>query len=225
MVRFQSAILSMIILCCYSSSTAQDSPFYVFSFGSYTTSSKIFHHSSDPDPTLRNEFVPINNIPGGGIEILRSFQTFRLHIGLGIEYVTQNNTTTELNSQPVMVNVKNGYYAIPVELTGYFFLPLDLESIRFFMGGGGGLYFGGRSYSVDGISTEIIRQSPGAGVHVVSGADITLHPAIFLRSSIKFRDINFHSVNRFTDNSPTEELNSRINIDGMTVTVGLLIQL
>ena len=225
MVQFRSAILIIWILCCRQISAAQDSPFSIFPFGSYTTSSKLFHHSSDPDPALRNAFIPIDNIFHGGIEVIRSFQSIQLQLGISIEYISRMNETTEMNNQSIPVSVKNGYYAIPIECTGYFYLPFDLERVRFFIGGGGGVYLGGRVYAYHGVYSTAGQLIPGAGVHVLSGADVILRYGIVLRSSVKFRDINFHSIDRWTGNFTTEELHSRINIDGMTVTVGLLFQL
>lgn len=225
MVQFRSAILTIWILCCITISAAQDSPFSIFPFGSYTTSSKLFHHSSDPDPTLRNTFIPVDNIFSGGIEVIKSFPAIQFHLGLSAEYISRLTTTTELNNQSIPVSIRNGYYAIPIELTGYFFLPLDLDRVRIFIGGGGGIYFGGRVYSYNGISSIIVQQRPGAGVHVVSGVDVALRHGIVFRSSVKFRDINFQSVNRWAENLATNVLHSRVNIDGMVVTLGLLFQL
>ena len=57
---------------------------------------------------------------------------------------------------------------------------------------------------------------------------------ISLRSVIKFRDVQFESVNRFTKFTTTyngssialtqEPLSSRINIDGMVATLGIVIR-
>ena len=215
----------MFILCCCAQTSAQDFPYSFLTFGSYTTSSKLFHHTTDTDPTVRAEFLPIDNIVGGGVEIIRSFQSLQLQIGVNIEFMKRMKMTSEWNGQSSKVNVKNGYYVIPIELTGYFFLPFDLQRIRLFMGGGGGIYLGGRSYSYDNISSKIVRQAPGAGIHVLCGADIRLSSRMFLRSSVKFRDINFQSVNRWIDGTMNEELHSRVNVDGMTVTLGILFQL
>jgi opacity protein-like surface antigen len=130
-----------------------------------------------------------------------------------------------------LIPVRDGYYTIPIECSGYFPIPIGTPELQVYMGAGLGMYFGSRFYEYGGASTEIVQRKIGYGIHILSGVEIAVSPALSLRTEIKFRDIQFETVNRFTSFSslfngnpiPLDQdaLSSRISIDGMTLNLGI----
>ena len=200
--------------------------------GSFTTSSKLFHHPNDPDELIRSQFLPIHDLVGVGIDIRRSIESMRIQVGLSVEYISKKESfSLPISGADQPVPVKDGFTAVPIELSGYFIIPVGNETIQLFMGGGGGMYIGARQYQYADVSAPAIDRKVGYGIHVLSGLQYALKPTLSLRSELKFRDIQFESVNKFTastaayrgriialDQSPFP---SRISIDDMTLTLSL----
>lgn len=211
---------------------AQDRPYSAAVFGTFISSSKLFHHPDDPDEIIRSQFLPLDDIFSLGIDLRRNVENIRVQVGISAEYIS----TTELVSVPLSpsgsVPVQDGFTAIPLELSGYFRIPFGEDKIAFYMGGGGGIYFGSRKYTFGGVEAVPVRRNTGYGIHVLSGLEYSLKAAVSLRTEIKFRDVQFETTNRFTSLSTTylgrtivldqTPLNSRINIDGMTLTLGVV---
>ncbi len=209
---------------------AQERPTSLSLFGSYTTSSKVFYRTADPDEFLRSQFFPLDDILSAGIDVRRTLPSGNLQLGLSVEIISRS-TSSSVPYGSLSVPVLDGVTAVPVEATGYFFIPVGTDEIRIFMGGGVGAYFGQRRYEYGGTSAETTDRSLGFGIHVLSGMEWYTSPAISLRGELKFRDVQFETVNRFQQTSttvkgtiiplPAETMHSRVNIDGMHLAVGL----
>lgn len=211
-------------------SLAQDNPYRISISGSITTSSKVFYRYDDPDEFLRGRFFPIDNIFSFGADLRRSFEPIGLEVGVAIEYISKSERFgVPENGQTVPVF--DGFVAIPIELSGYFFIPIGSEKLKFYMGGGGGIYPGERRYSYAGVQAPAVGRSVGIGIHILSGAEYTLSHSFSLRSELKFRDVQFETVNKFSQYSavtssgviglPQDPLLSRVNIDGMNLSLGI----
>jgi hypothetical protein len=181
---------------------------------SYTTSSKIFLNSNSPDLFLRGKNLSVENIYGGGFEVRRKITDSQIQIGLSADYVSKLVNFTRTNT-------KDGFWSIPVELTGYFYIPVLDGGVKIFIGGGGGYYIGERTYSISQSNAQIVSRSPGVGIHILGGVDYYFYKGFGVRSQLKFRDVQFKTISRFPGTS-TDDLNSQINIDGMTVEMGLV---
>ncbi len=211
--------------------SAQDYPNQLALYGTFTTSSKLFGHPNDPDETLRSEFLPLNDIFSAGIDYRRSIQSIHLELGIGVEVLSKSARLSGGDSATV-VPAEDGFTAIPIELSGYFQIPIGTERLHFYMGGGIGVYFGTRHYSEAGIDALTVERNSGFGIHILSGIDVSLSQRLSIRSEVKFRDIQFQTVNRFTESAVTyngtnvaldqQPLESRIAIDGMTLNAGLV---
>lgn len=209
---------------------AQEHRYSVWAFGSLTTSSKVFYNSDDPDQFLRGRFFSIDNVISGGIDIRRNLEPLGLQIGLGIEYLSTSERF-DVPDGAQTIPVSDGFTALPVELSGYFTIPIGSEKLLFYMGGGGGVYIGSRQYTYAEVRAETIRRSLGVGIHIVSGAEYRFSGSVAIRSEIKFRDVQFETTNRFPKSTavignrvvilPQESLSSRINIDGMNLALGI----
>lgn len=209
----------------------QVSSYSISGIGTFTTSSKLFRNANATDELLQSSFLPLNSIFSIGIDLRRSIEPIPLQIGISIEYFSASETYT-LTSLTTSDNVPvlDGFYAIPVEISGYFPIPIGTSSIQVYMGGGGGIYFGNRRYEYGGTPAAVVGRNVGFGIHILSGVDIALSRMFSLRTEIKFRDIQLKTTNRFTSFStlvnghliPLDQdpLVSRINIDGMTLNFG-----
>jgi hypothetical protein len=227
-MRTRSALLLLLIILCGSAEvSAQDNLYCVSIFGSLTTSSKLFPHPQDSDELRRGQFLPLDNIFSGGIDIRRSFPEIRIQAGFSIEYLTRS-----YESSVGTISTRDGYTAIPIELTGYFHIPVGTPTLLFYMGGGIGLYIGSRNYEYAGVSAPTINRTAGAGIHVLSGLEYDFFSRLALRSEVKFRDIQFETTNQFrTDTAffgnqvlPIDQtpFTSRVHIDGIMLAFGIV---
>ena len=222
------AFLLALIFCA--SAEAQEQTYAISAFGTFTTSSKLFYHPNDPDDLRRGQYLPLDNAFSGGIEVRRELPSLRIRVGLSIEIISKKETIN-LPSASTFIPVNDGFVAVPVELSGYFMIPVGSDHTYMYMGGGIGAYFGNRIYEFPGARAETVGRSPGFGIHVLTGFEYDAEERISLRTEIKFRDVQFESVNQFIQPSITyrgsviplnqEPQTSRINIDGMVVSFGL----
>ena len=200
-------------------------------FGSYTLSSKLYPRYGESDPERRNQFFTISDIFGIGADIRREFHDLGLQVGISIEYIeTQRNFKYESISPPILTS--DGYRVIPIEITGYFFIPISLRNWKFSLGTGFGLYWGNREYSVASVEPKHIKREIGAGIHVVSGIEYLFSEKFGLRAEVKFREIQFLSTERFGEKEfvynenllaiTQGNIKSRILIDGMIFSAGIV---
>ncbi|HZY10084.1 MAG TPA: hypothetical protein VFF29_02925 [Bacteroidota bacterium] len=204
-------------------------------FGSFTTSSKLFYHPHDSDEYLRSQFFLLNNIISVGVDFRRTLEYTGIQLGLSIEYIKKTEHFSHPISASKIIPIKEGYTVVPIEASGYFFIPFGYEKWKIYMGGGGGVYIGSREYEYANVEAPTVHRKLGFGIHVVSGIQFNLSSLFTLRSELKFRDIHFETTNQFTQpttgyNGSTIYLNqlpfdSRININGMTLTMGILFPL
>lgn len=231
-LRFPVGAL-MLTLGCFQTSTAQESNYSIFLSGNLTITSRLFFNIEAVDPVVRNQSLSIDNIFGVGLELRRAFPGTGLQIGISAEYLgkTQVSTTRQLG---VPIPIEDGFWAVPVEFNGYFVVPFSGPTFQLYIGGGGGVYFGERRYSIAGERSAILDKKPGVGIHVITGVQFALTDWLAVRSDLKFRDINFETVHRFEkasveyngrvvslDQTPTR---SRMNVDGMMLDAGIVLR-
>ena len=229
-MRRLSATIIVFVLCGISTVAAQDYKYSLSVFGSYTTSSKIFQHPNDIDEIMRNHFLPINNIFGGGLDIRRNFPDVRVQFGLSIEYQTHSRQYSRQGTHSAQIPVREGYSAYPLELSAYFNIPVGLDKTLFYIGGGGGIYFGTRRYEEAGIISKVVEIKPSVGIDILCGVEYQINSRFSVRGEWKFRDVHFKVTNRFIQDAVfyngyfealnQEPMHSRINIDGMTFNIG-----
>lgn len=231
-VRFQRFTLSVLFLLCAPSELFPQTDLYSLTArGSFTTSSKLFYNIESPSEFLRNQYFALDDVFGVGFDVRRSFAQSRLQVGLSVEYLSARETFSAAVPSGTVPAV-NGYWAVPIEVSGYFLIPFSTADLRFYIGGGIGVYLGERRYSIADESAAIVSTKPGAGIHVATGVEYSLREWLSLRSEVKFRDLQFESTHRFDksyvvyngmvvalDQTPTR---SRVNIDGMMLDVGIV---
>lgn len=231
-MRYLSAIVSFCIILSIGDVSSQEHENSVSLFGSFTTSSKLFHHPNDADEFYRSQYLPLDDIFGFGIDYRRNFSSWRLQAGLTIEFLFKTEQYFLPSTDKKQIRASDGFITIPIELSIYFIIPVGGPTIRPFIGGGVGLYWGQRLYEYANVRARTINQEIGGGIHVVSGAEYTLTSLISLRAEIKFRDVQFKATNKFSQEAavyngsiitiPQEPFASRVHIDGMMFTLGTI---
>lgn len=218
-------------------SIAGDYPFSVEMRGSYTTTSKVFFNPDAPSAFERNRFFAVDDVFGLGLDVRRDI-AYNLRFGISVEHISASSALIQYvrdrNGQVFQLHLDDGYRLIPVEFSIYFLIPFSSERVKVYMGGGMGLYFGGRKVEAAGITTETLEMSTGFGIHVMSGVDYILTPILALRGELKFRDPQVESTSRFPDGPVEYEgrtilfdqrpFRSRINLDGITFNVGAVLR-
>ncbi len=207
---------------------AGDGPFTVLLKGNLTTSSLIYVTPDASDPVARGTTFDLTGSFGYGIEVRYRIPETSLALGLSTDYIRTKGSGS-LNG--TTIPVQDGYTAIPVELTGYFIIPLSGEYFGVHMGGGAGMYFGRRTYSLAGVEAAIVQNTPGFAIHVLGGISYRFWDSFRGILEMKFRDLQFQSVNAFNTrviryqdtviNVSTQPFNSRVETDGVIFQLGI----
>ena len=222
------ALLLLPVLFAPCALRAGEGPFSVVFKGNLTTSSLIYVTPDAPDPVEQGNTFSLSGAFGYGAEVRYRLPESNIAFGLGADYLSSSGTST-LNG--TLIPTKDGYTAFTVELTGYFILPLSGQRFGVYMGGGGGMYFGRREYSLAGVEAASIDNTPGFAIHVVGGISYMFLDGLQGSFEMKFRDLQFTSVNafrspaiRFEDtiiNVGTTPFRSRVETDGIVFNLGL----
>lgn len=202
--------------------------------GLLTTSSKIYPNPNSTSFDLRIATTPFTSVTGLGGEIrLQRFAT-SYFLYLSVEYISQVRSDQRIVGSvfpPRRIPVDEGYRMIPMELGGHVYVPIGSQSWKLSMGGGIGAYHTERVYVVGGESAQPVGNRFGYGIHVSVNAEYLIGPKISLVAGFKFRDPEVDVRNKFdrvsaTYNNttvplPQGEFPARINVDGMTLSLGL----
>jgi hypothetical protein len=193
----------------------QERPFAVILKGNVTTGSQVTPNAAVADPLLLAQpdggKFTLDSYFGYGIELRYRLPESHVAIGISSDYI---KTSVDRPFVPVNGNAipaHDAFTMIPVELTGYFIIPASTRVFGIFMGGGGGVYFGRHTFSVGNTTANNISLKPGFGIHVLGGVSFRFNDWFSLMAEMKFRDLQFESVNAFSG--------KRINYKGMLVTV------
>jgi hypothetical protein len=153
-----------------------------------------------------------------------------LSVGISSDRIVSSETQDVRLGGGRTVPEDDGYVLIPVELTGYFRIPVTDGAFGVFMGGGAGLYFGQRRYALAGAAAGSTGSTPGFGIHVLAGVHYRFTEAFDLTAEMKFRDAQFETTNAFTTPSvrygatqvtlPGKPFDASIHTDGMVIQFG-----
>lgn len=229
------ALWFFVIACSGAAETirAEDRNFSLSLKGNLTTASQLFPNPQSPDAEERARFLPIKDIWGFGIELRYRFPETDLAIALSSDYLRATRTSSIRLSGGGQIPVEDGYRVIPVEITGYFLIPLSSDPFGVYMGGGAGAYFGRRIYRIGDVEALSVKHGVGFGIHVLSGVSYRFASMLHAVAEMKFRDLQFSSVNQFS--SPTVQygsivvpvgtapFESRVHTDGIIFQLGLVL--
>ncbi len=229
-----SGVLLVVCACVLAQGTrAEDKLFSVAFKGSLTTNSQLFPNPNSPDELQRAQFFSLKDIWGIGIEVRYRFPETDLALAISADYLRTTQGSSIRLSGNRRIPVEDGYRVVPVELTGYFLIPISGESFGVYMGGGGGAYFGRRIYRIGDVEAPSVDQGVGFGIHVLSGVSYRFTGMISVVAEMKFRDLQFNSVNQFSAPTiqygptvvpvSTEPFESRVHTDGIVFQVGIVL--
>ncbi len=223
------------LLCCLfllmGRLNAGEKPFAVIVKGNLTTSSLLYPNNNAADEILRTTSYPVGSFFGTSIELRYRFPESNAAVGVSADYLRAKSDRS-ITAGSLTVPVEDGYRVIPVEVTGYFIIPFSGPTFGVFMGGGAGLYFGRREYTVAGVAPASVSVSPGFGIHVLGGVSYRLNDLLSLTAEMKFRDLQFEETTQFTKriryqgtllNIGTSPETLRVQTDGMIFQLGVAI--
>lgn len=209
---------------------AGDGAFSVLLKGNLTTGSRLFLNPTAADPVSRSESRLFEDFFGLGAEAKYQFPGSNISIALSTDYI-RSNQSTPITASRRTVPGEDGFVVIPVELTGYFRIPVTDGAFGVFMGGGVGAYFGKRILSIAGIDAPSGEGKPGYGIHVLGGVSYRFSSLLSVVAEMKFRDAQFEAENTFPvsripyrDVVVTVSQNpiaSSIHTDGMILQIGV----
>jgi outer membrane protein W len=227
--RHLPGVMAFLIVFASSSRAGEEGGLksWLFTFhGTLTTGSQLFPNPNAADDFLRSDFVPIDNAIGYGGEVRYLIPDTYVAVGLGVEYLRKTTQTRFLTTATRGVSAEDGFQVIPVELTGYFIIPVSGPTFSLYMGGGAGGYFGKRIYSVNGVSAATVKEGRGFGIHVLAGLSFTFKDVFVLSLDMKFRDLQFETDNQFPNRSgssvplPPAAFPSQVHTDGVVFLIG-----
>lgn len=200
----------------------------------YTTTSKLYLQPNSSDAVLRSDYENLDGIYNLSFEFrYKIFES--MIIGLGSEFINKSYTNKNFIIQGDRVEIKEGYNLVPVELTIYYLLPFSTERFKFFMGGGGGLYFGKHIREFGNINFNSAELTTGYGINVSVGMDYLVNEFISVRGQMRFRDPELIMKSKYSGSSsiyngksyllPDNTFTTKVNIDGVTFTIGLTFSL
>ncbi len=212
-----------------------DKTFGITLFGSYTTSAKLFLYPYSSDDILRNTSFPIEDIFNGGIDFRYRFSK-QMIAGLSIENMqgvaVGGNITVLSASGTMTIEVEDGFSVVPVELNLYYLLPFSTESFKFLMGGGAGIYFGNHIRSFSDISVTNTYRKFAYGIQVSIEMDYLISDFFAVKAAMKFRDPQFTLESKYNKRQadyngiiitiPNDKFDSKVNVDGVTFSLGFV---
>lgn len=228
-------ICSLLLLICVCScpfvvGTAQERAFSVVIKGNLSTAGHVFLNPRASDPVARSEATSITDFFGYGLEVRYHVPGTLLAVGFSADRIVSQQTSDVRLGGGRTVPEEEGYVLIPVELTGYFIIPITDGPLGVYMGGGVGMYYGERRYTLAGASAASTGSSPGFGIHVLGGVQYRFSEAFSLALELKFRDAQFEATNAFSAPSvrygatqvtlPGKPFESSIHTDGMVIQLG-----
>jgi len=227
--RVFAAVSSLVLLLGLPAiAAAEERPFSLSIKGNFTTGSQLFPNPDSPDDFQRAEYFPIEDFFGYGIELKYQIPETNLAIGFSADYI--RTTTSQSIGQGLAIPVKDGYRVIPVEVTGYFIIPVSGPTFGIYMGGGGGAYFGRRIYEIAGVEAQTTDQGHGFGIHVLGGLSYRFTEWFSLSGEMKFRDLQFKTTNQFSVKQalyhgsvvtlPQDSFAARVHTDGVIFQLG-----
>lgn len=204
--------------------------FSVSVYGEYVSSAELFDNINSPDVFLRDLSVEMTGGYGYGGEITYSPNIYNLGVSfyLSSEYLKVKDdglmATDVLNDTTIIRGrFTEEFSVVPVEAGLKWTLPFGGDFFRFYIGGGAGMYFGSRTRTIAGVSSVPVNSTPGFSLNILTGAEYYFGRNLSLDFAFKFRDGSFETEDKFMSPVPVfgTELHSRINVDGVRLSVGI----
>lgn len=201
--------------------------------GNYTTSAKIYLNPNSTDIDLKNRSNPVSDIFSPSVDF-RYALTEDIFLGISTEYIYKvtNQYLTVLGSHGTeTITMDDGFRLVPVELFVHYLLPFSTEYFKFLIGGGAAYYYGTHVRKFGNEDVSNVKRDFAYGIHVSTTMDYLINKLISIRAEMKFRDPEFETISRYNRNIVNyngeiirvsrEQFDSKINVDGLTFTLGI----
>ena len=204
----------------------------------YTTSAEIFLNPNSSNSEVRNKSFTLENIWNPGLDLRYRFSN-EFILGLNIEYVRKTanapNLTAFIGSQVFVFEVEDGLSVIPIELTAHYHFPFSTEDFKFMMGGGLGYYIGEFVRKFQDVDLEITQRKFALGLHVSASIDYIIIENLSARFEMKFRNPQYTVTSKYSKTEvmyqgnaiqlPENAFDTKVDIDGLTFILGLVINI
>ena len=204
----------------------------------YTTSAEIFLNPNSSNSEVRNKSFTLENIWNPGLDVRYRFSN-EFILGLNIEYVRKTanapNLTAFIGSQVFVFEVEDGLSVIPIELTAHYHFPFSTEDFKFMMGGGLGYYIGEFVRKFQDVDLEITQRKFALGLHVSASMDYIIIENLSARFEMKFRNPQYTVTSKYSKTEvmyqgnaiqlPENAFDTKVDIDGLTFILGLVINI
>jgi opacity protein-like surface antigen len=224
------ALLFTSLTVSTQSARTQDRSLSVSFRANVTTSSRLFTDPKSSSAFQRSQYFSLDDFFGYGVELRYQFPESNIAIGLSSDYVktTTQRALPRLSTNSPTVPIEDGYSVVPVELTGYFLIPVSGQTFGVYMGGGVGGYFGKRLYTLGDTEAPSTESGHGFGIHVLGGVSYRFTEWFSLNAEMKFRDLQFETTNEFPSQTityrgtviPVQRLDSSVHTDGVIFQLG-----
>ncbi len=206
--------------------------------GNYTSSAKIFFNPDAATEQQRSQYLRVEDMTGAGAELRLQLSDENIFFTLSVDYISKTLNDPQyvsIGGSLQRVPGAEGLTFIPVEVALNTYIPVSTEDFRMTMGGGIGMYYAVRSLSVLGVGTQVVNSPVGYGIHVNTGFEYRIRDGISVRAALTFRDPEITNESKFEQETATfngspvtirqSSFRSRIQVDGLTVSAGVLIDL
>lgn len=198
-------LLVMVLWCSLS---AQEWDASITLKGTFTTSTRFLY---DIDREIYSGEDVLESNYGFGADLRWNMLWERFYFGIGLEKIrsTELSHVVYTHLRDLHVPTEEGFELSAIEMSGYYIVPISSENIRFYIGGGFGLYDGERIHRYANVQTATVKSESNIGIHVMTGIDYKVHSRLAIRGELKFRDPHFNITDKF-DKPYAEYLGNRI---------------
>jgi len=238
MFRYTLNLLAFIVLTFQSFAQSDSATIGIAVNAVYTTSAEVFLNPNSSNPEVRNNSTTFEDIWSPALDIRYRFSKEFL-LGLNVEYISKTsiepNLTAFIGNQVFIFEVEDGFKVVPIELTAYYHFPFSTEDFKFMMGGGLGYYLGEFVRKFQDVQLEVTQRKFALGLHVAASMDYMIIYNIAARFEMKFRNPQYTVTSKYSKPQvtyqgnvielPENAFDTKIDIDGLTFILGLVISI
>jgi len=238
MFRYTLNLLAFIVLTFQSFAQSDSAKIGIAVNAVYTTSAEVFLNPNSSNPEVRNNSTTFEDIWSPALDIRYRFSKEFL-LGLNVEYISKTSIepslTAFIGNQVFIFEVEDGFKVVPIELTAYYHFPFSTEDFKFMMGGGLGYYLGEFERKFQDVQLEVTQRKFALGLHVTASMDYMIISNIAARFEMKFRNPQYTVTSKYSKPQvtyqgnvielPENAFDTKIDIDGLTFILGLVISI
>jgi len=238
MFRYTLNLLAFIVLTFQSFAQSDSAKIGIAVNAVYTTSAEVFLNPNSSNPEVRNNSTTFEDIWSPALDIRYRFSKEFL-LGLNVEYISKTSIepslTAFIGNQVFIFEVEDGFKVVPIELTAYYHFPFSTEDFKFMMGGGLGYYLGEFVRKFQDVQLEVTQRKFALGLHVTASMDYMIISNIAARFEMKFRNPQYTVTSKYSKPQvtyqgnvielPENAFDTKIDIDGLTFILGLVISI